>query len=95
MSQTTIDENRLKELFKSTVIEVLEERRDVFYDVVAEAMEDIGLIDAIKAGEKTKSASRDGSLKSLRGRRESLFQKELHKRFEEDKNRKEIYRYFP
>jgi len=68
MSQTTIDENRLKELFKSTLIEVLEERRDVFYDVVAEALEDIGLINAIKEGEKTKSASRDEVFKIIEGK---------------------------
>jgi len=68
MSQIAFDESRLKEIFKTTLIEVLEERRDVFYEAVAEALEDIGLANAIREGEKTKSASRAEVFKILEGR---------------------------
>ena len=65
MGQTAFDESRLKEIFKTTLLEVLDERRDVFYEVVFEALEDIGLAHAIKEGEKTKSASRVEIFKML------------------------------
>lgn len=68
MEQTVIDEGRLKEILKTTLIEVFEERRDVFYDVVAEALEDIGLARAIKEGENTKSASRAEIFKIIAGK---------------------------
>ena len=48
-----INESRLKEILKSALIEVLEERRGLFSKLLAEVLEDIALIRAIKGGEST------------------------------------------
>jgi hypothetical protein len=37
----------------------MEERKDVLRELLIEAIEDIGLVNAIKEGEKSKSISRD------------------------------------
>jgi hypothetical protein len=40
----TPDEAKLKELLKSAVVEVLEERRDLVRKAVTEAIEDMGIV---------------------------------------------------
>jgi hypothetical protein len=45
-----VDEERLKELLKSALVEVLEERKDLVSDVIEEALEDVALIRAIEEG---------------------------------------------
>ena len=65
MAQTSIDEDRLKEVLKKALIEVFEERRDLLCDLVAEAVEDIALANAIREGETTESVSRGEVFKIL------------------------------
>jgi len=48
----TLDESRFKLLLKEVLTEVLEERKDLFEQVVKEAIEDIGLVKAIAEGDK-------------------------------------------
>ncbi len=48
MEHAVLNENRLKEIFKSALIEVIEERRSLFSELLAEVLEDIALIRAIK-----------------------------------------------
>ena len=50
---TIIDEDRLKTLLKSAVVEVLEERRELVRDLIAEALEDIAMARAIEEGAAT------------------------------------------
>ena len=59
MQQLIDDENKLKEVFKQAFAELLQERRDLLYDVFAEVLEDIGLANAIKEGENTEIVDRD------------------------------------
>lgn len=59
MTEITIDESKLKELFKAAIFEVLQEQKEVFSDLVAEAIEDIGIQNAIKEGENTETVSRE------------------------------------
>jgi hypothetical protein len=59
MEQAVIDESRLKEIMKKALIEVFEERKNLFYELVAEVLEDIALVNAIKEGEDEESVSRD------------------------------------
>ncbi|MDZ7336823.1 MAG: hypothetical protein ONB32_16860 [candidate division KSB1 bacterium] len=68
MEHAVLNETRLKEIFKSALIEVLEERRSLFSELLAEAIEDIALIRAIKEGESTPSVSRDKVFSILEGR---------------------------
>jgi hypothetical protein len=55
----TIANDRLKDLFKAALIEVLEERSDLLRDIVEEAFEEIALARAIEVGENTDMTSRD------------------------------------
>ena len=59
MAVTLSDETRLKALLKEALVEVLEQRREWFSTLVAEALEDIALVQAIKEGETTEIVSRD------------------------------------
>ena len=53
------DENQLKEVFKQAFVELLQERRDLLYDVFSEVLEDIALANAIKEGENTEIVGKD------------------------------------
>lgn len=68
MEHTIINESRLKEILKSALIEVFQERRNLFLELLAEALEDIALIRAIKEGESTASVSRDEIFSILEGK---------------------------
>ena len=59
MAVTVFDETRLTALLKEALVEVLEQRREWFSTLVAEALEDIALVQAIKEGETTEIVSRD------------------------------------
>ena len=68
VEHAVINESRLKEILKSALIEVFEERKNLFSDLLAEALEDIALIHAIKEGETTASVSRDEVFSILEGK---------------------------
>ena len=67
MTEISLDEGRIKELMKQAVLEVLKERRDLIYDVFAEVIEDLALVNAIKEGESTESVTREEVFKTLEG----------------------------
>ncbi len=58
MQQMIADKNQLKEVFKQAFAELLQEQRDLLYDVFTEVLEDIALVNAIKEGEETETVSR-------------------------------------
>ena len=58
MTSLSVDETRIKDLLKQAVVELLEEREDLFSDLFAEAIEDLALVSAIKAGAATEPARR-------------------------------------
>ncbi len=62
----TADETRLKKLLKAAVVEVLEERRDLVRDALAEAVEDMGMVKAIKMGSQSRTIDRTAIFKILR-----------------------------
>lgn len=65
MSYTTQDEAKIKELFKQAFVELLHERKDLLYELVAEIVEDFALLRAIKEGEETATAPKDEVLQIL------------------------------
>lgn len=65
----TAQETKLKTLLKAAIVEVLEERRDLVQDALADAVEDIALARAIKAGSRSKAVSREEIFKILRKNR--------------------------
>ena len=67
MSITTIDEARIKELFKQAMIELFQEEKGLFSGLFADAVEEIGLVNAIKEGEDSESVSRETVFQILEG----------------------------
>ncbi len=59
MADVGIEDSRIKDLVKTAMIEVLEERRDLVLGLVEEALEDIGMVHAIREGEQSPLVSRD------------------------------------
>jgi hypothetical protein len=64
-----VDEDRLKELFKAALVEVLEERGDLVRELFAEALEDIALAHAIDEGMQGATVSREKVFEVLEGSR--------------------------
>ncbi len=63
--QTTLTETEIKELFKQAVAEVLQEQRELLYEVFWEALEDIALAQAIQHSEGTPMVSREAIFRLL------------------------------
>jgi dsDNA-specific endonuclease/ATPase MutS2 len=59
MDTSLMDSLEIKKLFKQAIVEVLQERKDLFADVFVEAMEEVALAKAIEEGEATEPVSRD------------------------------------
>ena len=70
--QTQIDESKLKQILKEALIEALEEKKDVFHELIVEAIEDIGMINAIREGQSTETVSKQEVFDILEGRESSL-----------------------
>ncbi|MCL1465680.1 hypothetical protein [Argonema galeatum] len=68
MSEITLEESKLKELLKTALVELLQEQKEVFSDLLAEIIEDIALEKAIREGENTDTVSRDAIFKLLEGK---------------------------
>lgn len=67
MEDFITDNGKLKEVFKQAIIEAMEEKKDLFHDLLVEAMEDLGMIRAIQQGEDSETASRDEVFNLLKG----------------------------
>ncbi|GAB6095419.1 hypothetical protein JCM14469_16710 [Desulfatiferula olefinivorans] len=65
--QTEFNENILKQVFKEALLEMIEENRSVFQDIIVEALEDIALGHAIDEGKDSESASRQEIFSILDG----------------------------
>ncbi|NEQ98637.1 MAG: hypothetical protein F6K30_18280 [Cyanothece sp. SIO2G6] len=46
----SLDDPKAKALMTEIFVELLQQRRDVFYEIVLEALEEVGLAQAIEAG---------------------------------------------
>jgi hypothetical protein len=67
MAEVTSEDERLKAIFKTALLEVLEERKDLLRDVIEETLDDIALARAIEAGQRTEEVSRREVLSLLEG----------------------------
>jgi len=64
-----LDEKQFKVLLKQTLIELFDERRDIFSSIVVEALEDGGLAHAIRAGRKNVFVSGEEIRSNLQAKR--------------------------
>ena len=67
MSAITIDDNDLKALLKQVLIELFKEKNEVFYDALAEVMEETGLVKAIGEGQASPLVDRVKVFEALEG----------------------------
>ena len=58
MSHATLDEAQMKELFKEAFVELLQERKDLLYELAVEIIEDYALLAATREGEETATVDR-------------------------------------
>ena len=65
--QTLIDDGKLKQLLKEAVIEAIEEKRNVFHDLIVDVVEDIAILRAIQEGEHTETVSKQEVFNILEG----------------------------
>lgn len=59
MTQMVIDDKQLKNVLKEAMLELLQERKDIFQEAMAEVLEDYALVRAIDEGLTSETASRD------------------------------------
>ena len=57
--QIEINENVLKQVVKSAILEMIQEKNNLLHDIIYEALEDIALCRAIGAERDSESTSRE------------------------------------
>jgi len=65
MTELTLDKPEFKQLLKATIRELIQEEREMFSELLVEALEDIAMEKAIKEGENSEVVSRDEIFKML------------------------------
>lgn len=67
MSTMALDDKHMKELLKQALVELIQERRDLFSDLFEEIIEDVGLANAIREGRATDFVSEEEIKATLAG----------------------------
>lgn len=65
MAQVELSEADLRKLLKEAFTEMLQEQRDLLYEVFAEVLEDIALTEAIREGQQSEKVAREDIFKIL------------------------------
>lgn len=68
MTEFNIYSDKIKQIFKTALVEVIQENQEVFSDLFAEIIEDIALERAIKEGEDTETVSREAIFNILKNK---------------------------
>ncbi len=66
--EASLEDAKVKALLKETLVELLEERREEFSELLLEALEDLALSRAIREGEDTGFVDKKEILKIIAGR---------------------------
>jgi hypothetical protein len=54
----SLQEEKVRDLLKEVMLELMAERPEIFHDIIVEAIEDAGLMAAIAEGESSETISR-------------------------------------
>lgn len=57
--ELTISDEKTKELLTEVLVEMIQQKREVFYEILVEALEDVGLANAIAAGRQNDFVGED------------------------------------
>lgn len=63
--ELTVNENKMKELIKDVLVEMMSEKKGLFQEILIEAIEEVGLINAIKEGRKNNFVDEERIMKLL------------------------------
>ena len=66
--EISINQEQLKNLIKTALVEVLQERHDLLHDAIEEAIEDVALAHAIEEGKSTELVQREEIFILLEGK---------------------------
>ena len=66
--EPSINQEQLKNVIKTALVEVLEERQDLLYDAIEDAIEDVAFARAIEEGESTELVEREEIFKLFEGK---------------------------
>lgn len=62
-----LNDEKTKQLLKEVLVEMIQQRRDLFYEIVLEAIEEVGLSRAIEEGRKNDFVSEEKIMDILEG----------------------------
>ena len=65
--ESLINEEKTKELLTEILVEMMQSKREIFYEIVLEALEEIGLANAILEGRSNQFVSEEEILEILNG----------------------------
>jgi restriction endonuclease Mrr len=65
--ELTISDEKTKELLTEVLVKMIEEKREVFQEILLEALEEVGLANAISEGRKVEFVSEDEVMSILEG----------------------------
>lgn len=63
----SINDDKTKEILTEIMIDILQNRKDLFYDIVIEAIEEIGLANAIQEGRQDEFVEEEEIFSLLNG----------------------------
>lgn len=69
--EVIISDEKTKELLTEVITEMIKQKREIFYEIVSEAFETIGLANAIAEGRKNEFVNEDNILSILEGASEN------------------------
>lgn len=65
--ELTITDEKTKELLTEVLVEMMQQKREVFHEIVLEALEDVGLANAIAEGRQSEFVGEDEIMNALKG----------------------------
>jgi hypothetical protein len=65
--ELTISDEKTKELLTEVLVEMIQQKREVFYEIILEALEDVGLANAIAEGRQDEFVGEDKIMSILEG----------------------------
>ncbi|OGV99764.1 MAG: hypothetical protein A2Z59_00655 [Nitrospinae bacterium RIFCSPLOWO2_02_39_17] len=66
--ESSINQEDLKNIIKTALVEVFEEHQDLLHNAIEDAIEDVALAHAIEEGEETELVKREEVFKLLKGK---------------------------
>lgn len=65
MTTLSLEDRHTKDLIKQALLELFQERRELFHDLFEELLEDVGLANAMREGESSKIVDEKEVMKAL------------------------------